>query len=462
MSTSGPAVFISYRRGDTDFAAVQLYQQLASEFGSRNVFFDVDSLSMGTNFPERIRGHIAQSNAMLVLIGERWNLDRLHVETDWVRREIEEAIDLNVAVIPVAVGKAELPEKDVLPQSLAELLEANGARLRVPPDWQGDLLRLIRGVRSIAADRGPRLEPLDVPKPPKQEVRPEIDVGFKPLDVAWSRDGWRVAVAGNMGNLQLFDVSSGQALASCSGHRGWVRSIDWSPDGSELASAGNDGTVRFWSAVDLAARRVHDGHEGWVLCASWAPDGMRLASGGNDNAVHIVNSLSGSRLHDLAGHDDWVRSVAWSPDGARLASGSHSGEIVIWDGGDGQPLFARNAHDDRVRSIAWSPDGGRLLSGGADGKVQVWDASGLELIESMSLDDVEVNALSCLSGSNHVAVVGSRGLTQVRDMTTGSIIHDFVGHAGSVFGLDWSPSGSHLATSGEDQTVRLWLAADDV
>ena len=45
-----PRIFISYRREDSAFETTAVYDRLASEFGTENVFFDVDAIPAGQGF----------------------------------------------------------------------------------------------------------------------------------------------------------------------------------------------------------------------------------------------------------------------------------------------------------------------------------------------------------------------------------------------------------------------------
>ena len=54
---------------------------------------------------------------------------------------------------------------------------------------------------------------------------------------SWSHSGSMVAAGGDDGVIRIFDVSTGELLASASGHKGGIVSVDWSFDDGRLASA---------------------------------------------------------------------------------------------------------------------------------------------------------------------------------------------------------------------------------
>ena len=90
---------------------------------------------------------------LLVVIGRGW-LDaadegrrrRLDLATDFVRVEIESALERNIPVIPLLVDGAGVPPAEKLPPSLANLTYRNGIPIRYDPDFHPDVDRLIAGL----------------------------------------------------------------------------------------------------------------------------------------------------------------------------------------------------------------------------------------------------------------------------------------------------------------------------
>ena len=121
-------VFISYRREDSGGYAGRIYDRLTSRLGRENVFFDVDAIPPGRDFVDVLSDRVGKCDALLAVIGQHWvasadgqNRRRLDDPNDFVRIEIEAALQRNVPVIPVLVDGASMPQPGELPDNLKKL-----------------------------------------------------------------------------------------------------------------------------------------------------------------------------------------------------------------------------------------------------------------------------------------------------------------------------------------------------
>ena len=162
-----PRVFVSYRREDTAGYAGRLYDALSARFGDENVFMDVDTIDLGTDFHQAIDRAIASCDAAIVLIGRNWltatgpeGRRRLDDPDDVLRLELERVLERGLVVVPTCVQGAALPAERDLPAPLAPLVRRQGIDLR-DSAWRDDLDRLLRRLERVARDgeagRGARL-----------------------------------------------------------------------------------------------------------------------------------------------------------------------------------------------------------------------------------------------------------------------------------------------------------------
>ena len=108
-------VFISYRR-KTGADDARLLQQALKARGY-NVFFDYESLRDG-KFDERIFDAIEEAPVFILMLSES-ALDNCVNENDWVRIEIEHAIEKKRKIIPVAQSPQTWHYPDNLPEKLS-------------------------------------------------------------------------------------------------------------------------------------------------------------------------------------------------------------------------------------------------------------------------------------------------------------------------------------------------------
>lgn len=145
-------IFISYRRADSAYVTDNVYSYMRGQFGEGNVFLDVnpDSVPFGVDFREHLKQQIAAHDVVLVMIGPQWAQimqERATRADDYVRIEIESALEQGKLVIPVRVMGAALPDFSALPVSIQDLQWRNAAEIRRQPDFDGDCARLVQGIR---------------------------------------------------------------------------------------------------------------------------------------------------------------------------------------------------------------------------------------------------------------------------------------------------------------------------
>ena len=151
--------------------------------------------------------------------------------------------------------------------------------------------------------------------------------------VAFSADGRTLASGGDDQSIRLWDLETGEHLATRVGHTGLVRSLAFSPDGTRLASWGEDSTLRFWStAEDPRVLR----HGSYVYGARCSPDGARIYTGSWDSFLRVFDTESGAEVArwPVGGR---VGSLAVGP-GGRWVAVATGASVVVLDSVDGREV----------------------------------------------------------------------------------------------------------------------------
>ena len=143
------AVFISYRGEQSGSYAVLLHRELSRHFGQGTVFLDTESLPAGSDYVRELLSRVRQAQVLIALVGPGWlsavdpvGRRRIDDSRDWMRRELAEAFDAGVSVIPVLTDGADMPLGSDLPTDIALLGRCQYRRLRYR-DASADLVRLV-------------------------------------------------------------------------------------------------------------------------------------------------------------------------------------------------------------------------------------------------------------------------------------------------------------------------------
>lgn len=191
--------------------------------------------------------------------------------------------------------------------------------------------------------------------------------------VAFSPDGLILASTGS-GGIRVWEVGTGRHTTTLSRYP--ANSVAFSPDGTVLASGGPHGTVQIWDMKTGQSIATLTGHTKAVTSVVFSPDGAVLASGG-DRTVRVWEVGASNNILTFNGiHGDSflerVRSIAFSPNGRLLAAAGDK-TIRLWDVETGRNIATLNGHTDAVQSIAFSPEGALLASGGGDKTIRLWN-----------------------------------------------------------------------------------------
>jgi TIR domain/HEAT repeats len=154
---TSPRLFISYRRQDSAASCGRLYDRLVADLGVDRVFRDIDSIAPGALFADRLRLSVAECDAFIVLIGPSWlgaadreGRRRLDDPADYVRLEIEAALEGGKPVFPVLVEGARMPRASELPPSVAQITASNAIEIS-DRHFSADTRNLLVAVRSVTA-----------------------------------------------------------------------------------------------------------------------------------------------------------------------------------------------------------------------------------------------------------------------------------------------------------------------
>jgi len=152
------AIFISYRRSDSQGEAGRVFDDLVNHFGDHSVFMDVAGIEAGRDFRKVIEESVAECGVLLVVMGPQWlnakdesGARRLDDPADFVRIETASALKRDIPVVPVLVHGAQMPRADQLPDDLKDLAYRNCVEL-THARWKSDIKLLIEALQRLVGD----------------------------------------------------------------------------------------------------------------------------------------------------------------------------------------------------------------------------------------------------------------------------------------------------------------------
>lgn len=293
-----------------------------------------------------------------------------------------------------------------------------------------------------------------------------------------------------------------------------IESVRFSPDGTKLAvcggSPGTSGEVQIWDVASGQLKLSHPVTFDTVYGASWSPDGKLVAFGCADSAVRAIDATSGEQVLYQGSPNDWVFDTVFSKDGSHLVSVGRDMtakliEVKTQRFVDNVTSITPKALKGGITSIVRHPNRDEILFGGADGVPKIYrmhritarkigdDANQLWALPALpgrvfavdySDDATRIAAGSSLDGKGAIRVFGIDPDYQVPKEINGILIKPTHTRSGEerqklakyfedgiqvlakldvdtgIFAVSLSPDGKQVAAAGADGTVRI-LNGDD-
>ena len=164
--SSSRGIFLSYRRDDAAAHARLLQRELRERIPDALVFMDLDSIEAGRDFAEVIRKAVDSCAVLVAVIGRQWvtiaddddGRRRLDNPDDFVRFEVQAALERGVLVIPVLVDGARPLQAQQLPSELQKLARLQALELSYSR-YEYDVGRLFNSIHEELAKRPGEAEP---------------------------------------------------------------------------------------------------------------------------------------------------------------------------------------------------------------------------------------------------------------------------------------------------------------
>jgi WD40 repeat protein/serine/threonine protein kinase len=185
----------------------------------------------------------------------------------------------------------------------------------------------------------------------------------------------------------LYNLESGEKQVFKAPHQRAMQQFDFSPDGQRFASGSSDHMVKIWDIATGNELASLVGHEGAITGISFSPDGTRIATAALDASVKVWDALAGVELLTIRRQfpDTRLWDVAFSPDGTRLARAEFIHPVEILDSRTAADTQRFSSETLPFVGVGFSKAQPTLVARRKDGEMVSWNTVTGRAIEDESL-----------------------------------------------------------------------------
>jgi WD40 repeat protein len=297
-----------------------------------------------------------------------------------------------------------------------------------------------------------------------------------PLNAYWSPSG-KLIRSPDRGGLTVWDASTGKPIRVWANLVCTAAAID--PSDSYLATVSNTGQIEVFDIHSGNLLKVFRDRIGWDqlqgffvddLCLRFSPDGRFLIFAGASSVAKIWDWKNCRSIPQTMGDGTVsVESAALSPNGDTVALASSGDSVIVADSGTGIPDIilhdSVHAFGEKIPSILFSPDAKTVLTGSFFGNARLWGLDGHKLLGALDFDKKAWVVGDTIHIAMHPTVpccitLSSAGHGAVWDLTTVKQVVGFDAEKLTPFGdVEFSRDGSRFVVAGGDGWARVFDSA---
>jgi len=290
--------------------------------------------------------------------------------------------------------------------------------------------------------------------------------GILSIDIHQSKD--LILSGGVDASATVFNRSSGELLATLSGHTKRVTSVKFVARDEFVLTGSMDKTVRIWQGKDDGSydcKHILKDHTAEVRAVTVHATQNYFVTASSDKTWSFYDLSSGLCLAQVSEPtvQEGFTSASFHPDGLILGTGTAESLVRIWDVKSQANVAKFEGHTGPVTDISFSENGYFLATAAQDG-VKLWDLRKLKNFRSFAPYDnnTPTNTVEFDYSGSYLAVGGSDiRLYQVasvkQEWNTIKVFPDLSG-TGKVTSVRFGPDASYLAVGSSDRNLRIFGA----
>jgi WD40 repeat protein len=295
-----------------------------------------------------------------------------------------------------------------------------------------------------------------------------------------------------------------QKIATLTGHRDCVYTVERGPQTNQFFSSGADGIVAQWDLTQPDTAQLVAKVSSSVYALKYLPEQNWLLIGHNQNSLEVLDlaqkailktiPLPQAAIFDIQVHgslplayvalgngvlllvdleklavvksmqlsEKSVRSVAVHPAGQEIAVGLSDHRILILDA---QTLVVKQtleSHTGSVFTVAYTPNGEYLISGSRDAHLKIWKVKeNYSEHASIIAHLFTINHITFHPNGRLFATCSMDKSVKIWDAETFKLLKVIdkarhAGHGTSVNKLFWSGHWNQLVSCSDDRSISVW------
>lgn len=291
------------------------------------------------------------------------------------------------------------------------------------------------------------------------------------------------------------------------GHEAVVKTARFTLDGKYLLSGSRDKTIKMWETSTRREVKSFKGHLSTINDLEISNNGKLFITSSADRTAKVWDIKSGELLFSTPADRDYMTTVAFSADDKLIATGGYEPKVKIWDYKKNELIKEIDSDPDRGLgygiNLDFSPDGKLLAIGEDNKKLSVYSTITWDTVYTVKIEGGSCGGCATFTAFTHdsryVVRATNNGIVAIYDAATGkrkikisdkvediravsfnkddsrlmaatekviyqwdmkdgSLYMDFYPDVKEVNDASYSPDGSQIVVSGNDNKATLWSA----